>query len=315
MENSKMTTIIRTLTGLMAVLLLSGITVVMPDKARASDNPFTAKTFENVTSSAQQFEYQEEKVEVGTVYNFTVSNRDRSYAKEISLYISAKNRIESFKIYPGVDGTVLVIAEMDWSNFSIQTIKQIEIARDLSRKQTIDMSLTDNIYSFTVPEDNPYGITGTTIPTGHFPVANHGYDFSDLNFAFRHLVNSNSDVEVGILAPTPDTFAYTGKMRIAYEGEVLFNDKECNKYSLSGRGVADRTGMLLVNKAKGHFEYMELDANYHPAFDYFRYELFSVTKMTPQQWDGHVNARSAEYFKKNPSIIIEEKPSNQEDPT
>ncbi len=80
------------LLGLMSTMLLSAC------GATAPVNPFVEEIFDKTTSSSDQFSYQADKVEVGTVYHFKISNRDRSYAKKASLYIADANRIESFKV-------------------------------------------------------------------------------------------------------------------------------------------------------------------------------------------------------------------------
>jgi hypothetical protein len=89
-------------------------------------------------------------------------------------------------------------------------------------------------------------------------------------------------------------------MVITYVGEETYNNRECYKYSLSGRGISEKEGFLLVNKNSGYFEYMELDANYHTQMDYFRYELLSVTAMSQKEWETFVIEESEDYFSKNP---------------
>lgn len=274
------------LLGLMISLLMFS--------ACSRTNPFTEESFEETTYSLDHFKYQEDKIDVGTVYHFHISNRDRAYVKKVSLYIADTNRIEAFKMYPRSSSTYLVVAEIDWNMFSIKNIQQIEIENDLSRKNTIEMSLLDT-------PDNTYLMNNEKeIPTGHFPASNHGYDFSDLNFVFRHLTNPQSHIEVGILAPIQNTMAYTGRMVITYVSEETYNNHECYKYSLRGRGISGKEGFLLVNKNSGYFEYMELDANYHSQMDYFRYELLSVTAMSQKEWETFVIEKSEDYFSKNP---------------
>jgi hypothetical protein len=258
-----------------------------------SSNPFVAEDFEETTRSTDQFKYREDRIKLGTVYQFSISNRDRSYAKQVALFVAATDRIESFKIYPGSGSTVLVIADIDWDVFSIRKIHQIEIDKDLNREPTIEMHLLENPDSSPV---NTYMFMEREVPVGHFPVFNHGYDFSDLNFVFRHLANPKSDIEVGIIAPTSGSLDYTGKMRISYEGEEACNGHQCFRYSLGGRGVSDRQGTLLVNRDSGYFEYMELDANYHPQFDFFRYELSRVTHMNQNEWETFVVEQSRNFF-------------------
>jgi hypothetical protein len=262
--------------------------------ACSNNSPFTEEFFEETSYSTDQFSYQEDRIEVGTVYNFEISNSDRSYIKKVSLYTADTNKIEAFKIYPGSSSTVLVSAEIDWELFSIKTIEQIEIAEDLSRKSTIEMHWLDD------PGNSYLMNNEDEIPVGHFPASNHGFDFSDLNFVFRHLVDPKSDIEVGILAPVQKMFsfdfAYTGKMLITFEGEDTYNDNECYRYSLSGKGIGEREGYILVNKDLGHFEYMELDANYHPEMDYFRYELLDVVTMSPEEWETFVSDETKNYF-------------------
>jgi len=262
--------------------------------ACSTTNPFIREHFKNTTYSIDQFNYQEDKIELGTIYDFQISNSNRSVIKKVSLYVADTNRIEAFKIYPQSSSTYLVVAEIDWDIFSIKKIHQIEIEKDLSRKKTIEMRLMNK------PNNNYLMNNIKKIPTGHFPAFNHGFDFSDLNFVFRHLINPKSNIEVGIFAPIKKTIAYTGKMLISYVGMETYNNRECYKYSLSGRGISEKEGYLLVNKDYGYFEYMELDANYHSQMDYFRYELLSITAMSLLEWETFVIEESKDYFSKNP---------------
>ena len=258
--------------------------------ACSSKNLFTEASFEKTTYSIDHFKFQKEKIIIGTVYHFVISNSDRSAIKKVHLYVADTNKIEAFKIYPGSDSTYLVVAEIDWEVFSIKKIYQIEIEKDLSRKHTIEMHLLDK-------PTNTYLMNNTkNIPTGHFPAFNHGFDFSDLNFVFRHLINPQSNIDLGVLAPTTEKFAYTGKMHLAYVGNVTYKSHECHKYLLSGRGIGEKSGYLLVNKDFGYFEYMKLDVNYHSLMDIFRYELLSVTTISQREWETFVFEESKNYF-------------------
>ncbi|NIB38446.1 hypothetical protein HBA55_02555 [Pseudomaricurvus alkylphenolicus] len=273
----------------------NGLLNKIESRVVATESPFQELQNISTTVSVEQFEFQPTRIQVGTVYHFTISNRDKSYIKNIALYVADENKLESFKMYPGADHTVVVEAEMDWEKFSIKSVNQIEISKELVRTETLRMALKEEPSYLYV-----YG--GSRIPRGeympgYFPATNHGFDFSDLNFAFRHLRDPRSDVEVGVAAPVPPgKLAYTGNMKMLYVGEESYKGRSCYRYSISGRGVGGRTGYLLVNQRGGHFEYMELDANYHPKFDYFRYELSSVSQMTREQWDSHVESESRRHF-------------------
>lgn len=270
------------------------ISMLMLSTSSCTENPFKEAFFKETTNSTNHFKYQEDKIVVGTIYNFQISNNDRSYVKQVSLYIADTNRIEAFKIYPQSSETYLVVAEIDWNLFSIKKIHQIEIEEDLSRKKTIEMHLLDS-------QKNTYLMNNDMeIAIGHFPAFNHGYDFSDLNFVFRHLINPKSNIEVGIVAPIQSKMAYTGKMLLTYEGEEICNNHECYKYSLSGKGISEKEGYLLVNKEFGYFEYMELDANYHRYMDFFRYELLSVSTMNQAEWETFVIRETENYFSRSP---------------
>lgn len=253
-------------------------------------NPYSKSSFNEETSSVDQFLYQEEKIEPGRVYQFNISDKNREYIKQCWMYIEDYNKISVFKIYPNSKVTYLVSSEIDWNNFSIKKIKQIRIKEDLTKIDDIEMRLKNSSENLYIMNSKHH------IPTGHFPVTNHGYDFSDLNFIFRHIRYPKSDVEVGVLSPLKRTVGYTGKMKMTYSGQELYNSKECYKYLLSGDGISEREGFILVNKALGHFEYMELDANYHPLMDYFRYELLSTYTLSKSEWETFIIDKSKDYF-------------------
>jgi hypothetical protein len=252
-------------------------------------NPYTASEVGSVTYSTDRFAWRPARIAVGTVYRGRISNRDRSYAKDIWLRIAA-DRIESFKVYPGADRTFLVTATIDKTLYSISHIAQVEIDSDLRRHDTIEMSLAEDPAA-------GYRFGDLDVPSGHFPVTNHGFDFSDLNFVFRNLTDPENDLSVGVISPVDGGIAYTGLLEFTYSGRVPCGGESCYRYELGGNGVNDGTGHALVHPTAGYFVHFELDANYHPRFDYFRYELQGVSALTEKEWDALIERESRAHFR------------------
>ena len=253
---------------------------------------------DETTSAASQFEFHESRVPVNSVYHFQISDRQRTYKKEVWLYVADPNHIEAFKLYPGASTTTLVIAELNWDTFSIEAIEQTETSEDLSREITLEMHAIGR---------NRYLMDGAEIPIGHYPVTNHGFDFSDLNFVIRHMVDPRTDVEIGVVSPIlygvgiplRAELAYTGKLLLRYDGEDTYQGHDVYRYQLGGEGISNSDGYLLVNQEYGHFEYMEMGVNYHPDFDFFRYELIGTDVMDADEWEAFMEGVTLDFFSRN----------------
>lgn len=252
----------------------------------------------SVTSSVEAFQYDPEKIPVGTVYHYVKSETDGSRPADVSIFLSSETHIEVFKIYPGANATYYVTADMDWSVFSPQALDGYEIYRDGSRKLVMDCRLDKdkNEYLYTAGADK------YSIPIGHYPVHNFNFDLTSLNLSFRFLADPEKDFIAGIHAPTFDLthfirFVYAGEADVKYVGNEARNGAPCRKYSIGGGAFGGKAGTIWVNRDGGYVEDMEIPASDNPSWSTFKMKLKDVETMSQDAWNSYVKQQSEDYFK------------------
>jgi hypothetical protein len=73
------------------------------------------------------FRYRPAKIDVGTVYHYLKTNIDGTTPEHVSIYVAARDRIESYKFHPKGSRAGLVIATMDWSIFSVTALESWQV--------------------------------------------------------------------------------------------------------------------------------------------------------------------------------------------
>ena len=234
------------------------------------------------TSSTARFKYQPDKIEVGTVYHYTKSNLDGSKPITVSIFVTAKDRLEVTKAEEGNIDSAHVIAEMDWNKFSAVRLNAGVILKDGSRQQRVTLELSTKDDSVLIKVAGREKI----VAVGHYPFHIYNFDFVSLNFIFRHLVDPKSGFEIGIGDPTFDEniFAYKGKASFQYVGDEKLHGVDCHKYRVGGEAFGGREGAIWVNKKRGHVENIEIPVRDNPDWKDFKFELKAIQKMTPEEW-------------------------------
>lgn len=239
-----------------------------------------------VTSSTARFKYQPDRIEIGTVYHYTKSNLDGSKPITVSVYITAKDRLEVLKAEADIEDAAHVTAQMDWDKFSATELNAGVILKDGSRQQraTLKLSTKDNSISVKVAGQEK------TVTVGHYPVHIYNFDFISLSFIFRHLADPKAGFEIGVADPTFDSniFAYKGKASFKYTGDEKLHGVECRKYLISGEAFGGKEGTIWVNKKRGHVEKIEIPVRDNPDWKDFKLELKAVQKMTPEEWNKYM---------------------------
>ena len=70
----------------------------------------------SLTAEESPFRFDPAKVETGVVYQYVKSNIDGSHRGQLSLYVAAKDRLESLEMAQRRIGSHVVIATMDWKS-------------------------------------------------------------------------------------------------------------------------------------------------------------------------------------------------------
>lgn len=241
-----------------------------------------------VTSSTDRFKYRPDRVEVGTVYHYTKSNLDGSKPITVSIFVTAKDRLEVMKAEEGLTDSAHVIAEMDWNTFSATRLDAGVILKDGSREARAVLQLSTGENSVFVK------VAGMekTVAVGHYPFHIYNFDFVSLNFILRHLVDPKAGFEIGVGDPTFDEniFAYKGKASFQYVGDERLHGVECRKYRITGEAFGGKEGAIWVNKKKGYAEKIEIPVRDNPDWKDFKFELKAIQKMSPDEWKKYMFA-------------------------
>ena len=179
------------------------------------------------------FKYQPEKIEVGTLYQYSKSNLDGSNPALISIYIASKNHIEVLKTDQNNEILEYLTSQMNWTLFCPDYLLSWQITPDGSMKLQTLASLTRMDHTFVMwVRDAEF-----KSKVAHYPVYHDTCDFTGLNFAFRHLINPYESFEIGIVETNLDRFAnheydpkenttdllrYRGKVKVNYIGDDLY---------------------------------------------------------------------------------------------
>lgn len=239
-------------------------------------------------SEVNKFRYRPKKIAVGTVYHYVKTNIDGTHPENISIYVAARDRIESFKYHPGTERAGLVIAEMDWTIFSARRLESWQVFSGGEKKlfATLTFLQSQMMTEVSIP------VTGkpaekTAIKFLPFHVYN--FDLASLNFAFRHLVNPKGKFRIGIADPTfQETgalFRYKGEAEISYVGEERRDGALCRKYKIDGAGLENRGGYIWVDRRGGYFRDVEINLPDNPDWHSFKFRLTSIGQMSREEWE------------------------------
>jgi hypothetical protein len=247
-------------------------------------------------SEVRKFRYQPKKITTGTVYHYVKTNIDGTHPENVSIYVAARDRIESFKYHPGTERAGLVIAEMDWTIFSAKRLESWQVFGGGEKKlfATLDFLKESMMTEVSIP------LTGrpaekTAIKKLPFHIYN--FDLASLNFAFRHLLNPKGKFSIGIADPTfQETgalFHYKGEVEISYVGEESRGGAPCRKYRIDGAGLENRGGYLWVDKREGYFRDLEISLPDNPNWQSFKFRLTDIQQMSLEEWEKFMRSQFA----------------------
>ena len=245
----------------------------------------------NPTSSIDQFKYQPEKIEPGTVYHYIKSNIDGSYPGRIYIRVMDTNNLDVWKFEEHNVDAAHVTAHMDWQAFSADEIESWVVTSDGSRRYQTKLTSSRADASFTIH----WRDRTDTIQVGHYPVHVYNFDFISLNLSLRHWVKPEGEVTIGIIQPdfnpNPDTLVkYEGTVTLRYVGDEHRHNKACRKYIITGQAFQDQKGIMWVDRSAGPIEGMEIPVPDNPAWEDFKCELISTSQMDIETWDTFIDS-------------------------
>lgn len=234
------------------------------------------------------FRYHPERVPTGRVYHYLKTNLDGTNPEHVSILLKARHRIESFKFHPGEEPAALVIADMDWSVFSVRRIESWQVFRDGTRKLAARLEAQDGGRRVRV-EMPMLNKPPETVEIGRRPWHVYNFDLASLGFALPHRVDPTAPFKIGIADPNfgaeGPVFGYKGEVDVVYVGEETRNGVLCRKYRIDGPGLENKGGFLWVNQAEHHIEDIEIALPDNPNWQSFKFRLTGVETMDRAAWE------------------------------
>ena len=244
--------------------------------------------------AVSKFRYQPEKIKVGTVYHYLKTNLDGTHPEHVSIYVAAKDRIESFKFHPRAERAGLVVGEMDWATFSVKRLESWQVFKSAEKKLFAKLTYLKDERAVDVALPG-LGKASERTAIKQLPWHVYNFDLASLNFAFRHLVNPRAAFTIGITDPTfkeqGPSFKYRGEATVSYAGEEMRQGVRCRKYRIDGAGLENRGGFIWVNKRLGHVEDMEIDLPDNPDWQSFKFRLSKTQHMSRDEWEAFMKAQ------------------------
>lgn len=223
----------------------------------------------------------------GTVLHYLKSNIDGTNPENVSMYFSSDSTIEAFKFHPGQVPAGFVISEMDWTTFSISTIRSYQDFGNGDERLfgSIAFSAVESTAVALVPALQP---EADTIRIPVFPVHFYNSDLVSLNAAFPFLSRPDTGFTAGIVDPTfgvvPGVIFYRGEIQVRYKTSERRNGVLSHVYMVSGTGIGGKAGTLWVDSAKGWIVDAEIYFPDNPDWDTFKLKLISQETMTSVGW-------------------------------
>ena len=178
------------------------------------------------------------------VAHYIKSNLDGSKPTRVSIFVVAPDRLEVAKVEKDVNDAAWVRAHFDWKLFTSDRMDAAVINLDgsVEERATFVVDRAKGAVDVTV------GDRKGSAAWKQLPFHVYNFDFTSLNFAWRHLIDPKAPFTIGIIDPTfqkdgPLVF-YRGDARIVYTGEDEIRGKTCRSYRISGPGIENTTGTI-----------------------------------------------------------------------
>jgi hypothetical protein len=236
------------------------------------------------SSSLDRFRFQPDRIRVGEAARYVKSNLDGSKPARVSVFVAAPDRLEVAKVEKGVPDAAWVRAHFDWKLFTADRLDAAVVKLDGSVEERASFDVDRKTGAVNVKIGNRTGGAAWR----HVPFHVYNFDFTSLNFAFRHLSDPRSDFSIGVMDPTfapeGEIFRYRGEARIEFVRDERLHGKTCRLYRISGAGIGGAEGFLWADPKSGWLEKIEIPFPDNPDWKSFRLELEGIETMTPEGW-------------------------------
>lgn len=243
-------------------------------------------------SDASKFSFRAERVPVGTAFHYVKSNIDGTHAIRVIAYVADTARLEVVKLEPEQHAGARVVAHLDWTTFSADTITSEHLSPDAPPRPQAQAWITaDGRFVAEV------GGARDTIAIAQFPVHIYNFDFLSLAQTFPHLRDPEGGFTIGVVNPVfadgPRLLSFDGVVSVRFAGEAPCHAAVCRRYEVSGPGLGGARGAISVHRDLGTVQSIEIPVPDNPAWRDFRLELEHVETMDRAAWARWVAAEVA----------------------
>jgi hypothetical protein len=243
----------------------------------------------SVTGQLAALRFDAQKVPVGRVYQYVKSNRDGSHPGRVSLYVAKADRLESLKWDDEVGWATFVVAELDWSRFSVRRFESYDLRKGKPPllKATLESDAQGAVSISVLP--------GPPLRISLWPWHSYDFDFASLGAILPHLVNPEADFTFGrtdfVQEEGKVRFAELGPVHLRFEARERRGEIATRRYRLEGPGLSNTAGTLWADAAEGHLVEFELPIPDEPGFADGRLRLVEVVAMNQDAWESFKHSR------------------------
>lgn len=225
------------------------------------------------------------KVPVGTVFHLDKSNLDGTHAGRISYYVAQVDRVEALKWDRNGGEATLVIAQIDWTRFSVRGFRASHLARGQAPepRAQVDVNVAGEL-SMTV---GGQPVMERPLQLTHFPWQSFDFDFTGLALSMPHLRDPRSELRfwrTDYVYGDPPGVAEIGEVTLRFERVERHGGVRTRRYALGGPGLDGKHGTWWADAKTGLLVEFELPVGDEPGYDSVRIRFDRAETMTPDAW-------------------------------
>lgn len=224
--------------------------------------------------------FRASQVPVGKVFHFIKSNRDGSRAARISVFVASQRRLEALKWDQGGDEATLVVADMDWSRFSVRRFEASHLSRGAAPELRATLEVGGDQLSMSLMK--------APITLHHWPWHSFDFDFTSLNLTMPHLRNPEGGLafwRTDFVYSDPPAVAELGEVRLAFEADDVRDGKPVRRYSIGGAGLDGTRGTWWADRRTGLLVEFEIPVGDEPGYTDVRVKANGSQKMSAAAWE------------------------------
>lgn len=242
-------------------------------------------------TQSPQFDYQPHKLPIQQMQLYKKSNLDGTRVGYIAVYLKDSITLESFKWTPGNRAGTLVIAQMDWSRFSVSEFIGMRMQANGEVTQTARLSIAHGAKEANVQIGN---MEPSTVLLQHFPWHSYDFDFASLGLVmpFKQSRTTTFEFMISDITRTPSgpVFGEVGKVSLLWQIEEEKFGVACQRYSIDGPGLNNRGGHIWFDQ-QGQLAGFEIQQADEPGYESGRLERVEVSTMTGTAWEAFKKAK------------------------